>query len=132
MANNIDVTQTPAPATMFRVERAAPVITNMAAHREGNRLFVDITGFAAGREVASAEVQLQAAPGAIAGPTSFTIPVAGSFAPYYQSPNSISFGSAFLLTLPFDVSGNPNLFTGVSVTLVNAQGRSQVRSANFP
>ena len=132
MANNIDVTPEPAPATMVRVERAAPAITTLAARREGNRLLIDVTGFATGREVASADVQFQSAPGSSVGNTTFTIPLASSFTAYYQNPNSIPFGSAFLLTLPFDVSGNASLFTGVTLTLVNAQGRSQSRTASFP
>ncbi len=131
-ANNVDVTPTPAPAATIEIPRAAPVILNLVARREGNRLVAEVTGFATGREVATAEVQMQAAPGSSVGNTNFNIPVGGVFTPYYQSQASIPFGSSFTLTLPFDVTGNPGIITGVTVTLINAQGRSQSRSANFP
>lgn len=130
-ANNVDVTPTPAPTATIVIARAAPVITNLVARREGNRLIVEVTGFATGREVATAEVQMQPAPGAAVGNTNFNIAVGAAFTPYYQGQASIPFGSSFLLTLPFDVTGNPGAVTGVTVTLINPQGRSQSRSANF-
>ncbi len=126
-----DVTPAPAPATTITVERAAPVIASLAARRDANRLILEVTGFATSREITAAEVRFETTPGANTGNTNFTIQVGSAFGPYYQSQGSIPFGSSFFLTIPFDVTGNTGIFTSVTVTLINVQGRSQVRSANF-
>ncbi|MBI3680377.1 MAG: putative Ig domain-containing protein [Acidobacteria bacterium] len=130
-AGGVDVTPSTAPTQSIRINRMAPVIDSLTARRTGNTLTIEALGYATSREVTAADVQFQTAPGSNVQGASATVQVGQPFTVYYGDRNSFQFGSLFRLTIPFTVTGDPNLITSVTLTLVNAVGRSQSRSANF-
>ncbi len=130
-AGGVDVTPTPAPTLAIRIDRAAPVISTMTLARTGTTLTVELTGFATSREVTSAEFQFAVRSGANVQTSNFTVPLTAPFTQWYGGTNSVTFGSAFRLTMPFNVTGSTADITGVTVTLVNAVGRSQPRTGTF-
>jgi hypothetical protein len=115
--------------TTIRIAKSAPVISSVRAVQSGNTITITIIGFSTSREITQSAFQFTAAPGSNVQTTSFTVPVTSSFTTWYQSTQSTTFGSQFLLTVPFTVQGNQNAVTSVSVTLTNAQGTSQPATA---
>jgi len=130
-AGGVNVTPSPAPSLAIRIERAAPVISTMTLARTATTLTVELTGFATSREVTSAEFQFNVRQGANVQASSFTVPLTTPFTEWYRGATSVTFGSAFRLTMPFNVTGSTADLTGVTVTLVNAVGRSQPRTGTF-
>ncbi|HUQ91995.1 MAG TPA: putative Ig domain-containing protein [Bryobacteraceae bacterium] len=130
-AGGVDVTPTPPPTQTIRIARGVPVISTMTQTRSGNTLTVELTGFSTSRELTSADVQFTVRQGASVQTNNFTVALAPSFTAWYSDVRSIQFGSAFKLTMPFNVTGDPTAITAVTVTLINAQGRSQPRSGSF-
>lgn len=131
-AGGVDVTPTPAPTLTIKIDRAVPVISTMALSRNGNTLTVELAGFATSREVTSADFQFQTRQGANVQTSNFTVQLGTPFTDWYRGASSVTFGSAFKLTMPFNVTtGSAADITGVSVTLVNAVGRSQAKTGTF-
>lgn len=130
-AGGVNVTPSPAPAVSITVQRLAPVITSITARRDGNTLTVVVDGFSTTREVTSADLQFAIRQGASVQATSFTVQTGGAFTTYYGGDGSNGLGGMFRLTMPFNVTGVAADITGVSVTLVNAVGRSAARTGTF-
>jgi hypothetical protein len=53
-----------------------------------------------------------------------SVPVSFYFEPYYGTTASYATGSAFTLTVPFTVTGNPQDLVGVTVTMLNSVASS--------
>ncbi len=113
----------------IRVARGAPVITSVRAARGAGVITITIIGFSTSREMTQAAFQFTTAAGSNVTTTSFTVPVSTFFTTWYTSTPSTQFGSQFLMTQPFTISGDANAITNVSVTLTNAQGTSTAVSA---
>lgn len=130
-AGGVDVTPSPAPALAIRIERAVPVIRTMTLTRTATAITVEVTGFATSREMTSAEIQFAVRQGANVQTNTFTVPVTPQFTTWYTNTDSLTYGSAFTLSMPFNVTGSTADLTGVTVTLVNSVGRSQPRTGTF-
>jgi hypothetical protein len=130
-AGGVDVTPAPAPSLTIRIDRGVPVINTMTLSRTATTLTVELTGFATSRELTSADFQFAIRQGATVQTSNFTVQLAAPFTEWYRGANSVTFGSAFRLTMPFTVTGSTADITGVTVTLVNAVGRSQARTGTF-
>ncbi len=130
-AGGTNVTPSPAPSQIIRIPRAAPVISSLRLNRTANGFELLIVGFATSREVTGATVRLQTS-GTVQG-TEFTINLTQPMQAWYQSAASQPHGSAFALTLPFNIQGGTGggAVTSVSVTLTNAVGTSAAATANF-
>ncbi|MBL8211354.1 MAG: putative Ig domain-containing protein [Bryobacterales bacterium] len=130
-AGGVNVTPTPAPSQIIRIPRAAPVISSLRVNRTAAGFEIIVVGFATSREVTGATVRLQTS-GSVQG-NEFTINLTQPMQAWYQSAASLPHGSAFALTLPFNIqtSAGGGTITSVSVTLTNAVGTSAAATANF-
>ncbi len=113
----------------IRVAKGVPVISSVRAVRGSGIITITIIGFSTSREMTQAAFQFTTAAGANVTTTSFTVPVSTFFTTWYTSAQSAQFGSQFLMTEVFTVSGDVNALSSVSVTLANAQGTSAAVSS---
>jgi len=124
LAGGIDITPTPAPAITAQIARAAPVIRSATMSRSGSTVTVVVTGYSTAREVTQAVFAFSAASGQTLQPSasSLTIDVNALFGTWFQDPNNSQFGSQFILTQPFTITGDANAVTATIVTLTNRVG----------
>lgn len=114
----------PAPSMTARIERSAPVISNVTLSRSGNTLSLTIAGYSTAREVTQATFTFKASAGQTlqAAASSISIPVDGLFGPWFQNASSAQYGSQFLYTQPFTVEGDVNAIVPDTITLTNRLG----------
>jgi hypothetical protein len=122
-AGGRDVTPSPAPVWTGVLARAVPAITALQISRGANGFTVLITGFSTSRQVAQAVFYFTPAAGANLQDTSVSpSTAAAAFTTWYTSSTSPQYGSAFLYTQPFTVSGNVGDIASVSVSLAYTEG----------
>ncbi len=117
-----DVTPSPAPSRSFNVALTAPKITSVTIQSAAGGFTVVVTGFSTPRQVASATFNVTIAGGSTASST-INVDLGSVFSQWYQSSGSAQFGSGFVYTQPFTLSGTGSA-QSVTVTLTNAQGSS--------
>ena len=124
IAGGIDITPSPAPTITAPVARAAPVIRSVTFNRSGSTINVVVTGYSTAREVTQAVFGFNAASGQTLQPSasSITIDMNTLFGNWFQDPNNSQFGSVFILTQPFTVTGDVNAVIPTKVTLTNRLG----------
>ncbi len=120
----------PLVTRIVRVERSAPVITGVRINRTSSGFEVLVTGYSNTREITGASLRFAAASGSSLSTSDFTVAVQSIFQTWYAGATSQGFGGQFLLTIPFNVSGNTSSLSSVQVTLTNSIG-SATGSANF-
>src|SRR5436190_1922681 len=108
-----------------------PVITGVRIlNRRSAGFDVEVTGYSTSREITQATFQFVAGSGGNLLTAQLQPDVAGTFTTYYQSPTSAEVGSAFVYLQPFITQqGDANIVTSITVTLANAQGTSDPKSA---
>ena len=123
-AGGMDVTPTTAPTAKTQMAAAAPVITATSVSRNAstNTLTVQVTGYATSRELTQAVFTFTAASGQTLQTSQFTIPLGSLFTPYYQTASNASFGSQFVFSQPFTITGDINSVIPQNVTLTNRVG----------
>jgi hypothetical protein len=123
-AGGIDITPNPAPAISTQIARAAPVIRGVTVNRSGTTVNVVVTGYSTAREVTQAVFAFNAASGQSLQPSasSITVDVTSLFGAWFLDPNNSQFGSVFILTQPFTITGDVNSVIPTSVTLTNRVG----------
>jgi hypothetical protein len=126
-SGGVDITPSPAPAMVGRLENAAPVISDAKFTRSGSTISVAITGYATSREVTQAVFTFTAASGQTlqSSASSITVDVGSVFNTWYQSANNTQYGSQFVFTQPFTIQGDATAVTPTSVTLTNRQGSTK-------
>ena len=109
-----------------------PVITNVRLlNRTSGGFVVEVTGYSTTREITQATFQFAAGSGGNLQTAQSQPDITGTFTAYYQSPNSVPAGSAFVYTQPFIAEqGDANVVTSVTVTLSNSKGTSDPKTAN--
>jgi hypothetical protein len=124
LAGGIDITPTPAPTITAQIARAAPVIRSVTFNRSGSTINVVVTGYSTAREVTQAVFGFSAASGQTLQPSasSITIDANTLFGNWFQDPNNSQFGSVFILTQPFTITGDASAVTPTTVTLTNRIG----------
>ena len=125
-ASGQDVTPTPAPRRTIRINAAAPVIVpgTLTLARNSTGFTATLTGYATDREMTQAVFVFGAAAGSNLQTTTLTVPADTLFGQYFGGPISVPFGSQFIYTQPFTVTGNMLAISSVTVTLVNKIGQS--------
>ncbi|MGH9632323.1 MAG: Ig domain-containing protein, partial [Bryobacteraceae bacterium] len=113
----------------IRIERSAPVITALRLNRTTGGFEAVITGYATSREVTQATFRL--AGGAGLQTPEIVVPVTSVFNGWYEGEASRAFGSQFLFTMPFNVQGQAQAISSVSVVLTNSIGASAAANATF-
>ncbi|MFB3779235.1 MAG: putative Ig domain-containing protein [Bryobacteraceae bacterium] len=127
-----DITPTPAPTRSVQIARTAPrIVSVQIADRTSTGFSLRITGYSTPRQVTQAVFSFASAAGGNLQTTQLTVPVDSAFTAWYGGASSAQFGSSFLYTQPFTVSGNMTAIASVSVTLVNSTGSSTPVSATF-
>jgi hypothetical protein len=110
------------------VPELAPVITANSVqitNVTATGFNVQLTGYSTTRDVSTANLTFTAAAGTeLLGTTTFSVPVATPFSQWFNSSTGQDNGSLFLLTIPFNLSGNITVVQSVTVTLTNSVGTS--------
>lgn len=130
-AGGSDVTPNPPPTQTLRVEGASPTITSMTLTRTQGGFDVTIFGYSSVRQVTSALIRFNPAPGANVQTGSLTVPLSGQFQTWYSSAGSAPFGSQFKLTIPFTISGDLSGIASVAAQLTNNVGSGNTVTTNF-
>lgn len=121
-ASGVDVTPSPPPSTETRIERAAPVIQNVRLTRTADTITVQVTGYSTTREVTQAAFTFSSSAGAIQASV-VTASVEEVFSRWFSDAASTAFGSQFIFTQNFTVSGGAAASISLnSVALTNRQG----------
>ncbi len=131
-AGNTVITPSPAPSQTIVVQRLSPRISSVRiVNRTATGFGVEVVGYATAREVTQAVFQFTAVPGQTIEGNQATIALTQSAQGWFGSAASVPFGSMFLYTQTFNLSGNISALASVSVTLNNSLGASSALSANF-
>ncbi len=130
-ASGQDITSTPAPRQVSRVNAAPPVLRSVTARRVTGGLEVTLTGFATPRDLRTAVFRFSPVPGSTLQTNEVTVQLADGARRWYESEGSRVFGSQFTLTQQFNVQGDTSAVGSVTVTMTNAQGTSAAVTANF-
>lgn len=130
-AGGQDVTPSPVPRQLARINNAAPVLRTVRARRVTGGLEVEIIGFATSRELRQAVFRFTPIPGSALQTTELTVSLEAGARAWYESEASRQFGSQFTLTQQFNVQGDTSAIASVTVTMTNAQGTSSAATANF-
>jgi hypothetical protein len=126
-AGGQDVQPIPPPVTI-QIPAGAPVITSVTATRNSSGFTVRVAGFTTQRQVTRARFQFN---GTNLQTTEVSPPVDSAFNTWFQSTQSNQFGTQFSLTQPFNVQGDPQTVTSVTVTLSSAAGDSTPATAQL-
>jgi hypothetical protein len=122
----------PAPApTVIAIPKTSPVITKVTFSNAGGGLTVTVTGYSTTRDMVSGNFTFSPASGSTLAQSEVTVQLGSAFTTWYQSAASSvgMYGTEFLLTMPFTVSGNAADVTSVNLTLTNSFGTSSAASA---
>ena len=124
---------TPSPAPIIVVNRAAPVIASVTiVARTASSFEVVIQGHSNIRAVSQGTFRFTGRAGSNLQTESIPIDFNVDFSAWYATPDSsLWWGGQFRSVTTFTVQGDINALSSVSVTLTNAEGTSQPRSANF-
>src|SRR5262249_30649942 len=91
---------------------------------------IEVTGYSTSRDITEAQFDFAPSAGANLQTTQLKPSVSSEFITYYQTPESAAFGSAFVYTQPIIVQqGDASAVGSLTVTLTNAQGASQPKTA---
>jgi hypothetical protein len=123
-----DITPTPTPTITAQIGRAAPVVSDVQVNRTSSAISVVITGYSTAREITQMTFNFTAAAGQTlqSAASSITVSVDTLFSTWYQDPVNGQYGSQFVFTQPFNVTGDPNQVTVSSVVLANRVGATTV------
>jgi hypothetical protein len=128
-AGGLDVTPSPMPRRTIRIDRTAPVITNVSVTPVTDGFQVVITGFATTRDVTAANFLFTPAAGSRLEANEVVVQTVDAARQWFRDSRSSEFGGQFTLVQPFTVRGAT--LSEVSVTLTNVQGTSQPARARF-
>jgi len=119
--------------TNAAVSAQPPTITGVSIQPATSGFNIVVTGFSNDREITEADFIFTPTPGSQLQTGTFSLTnVASTFQVYYASDASLTFGSEFVYTQPFNLTaGSISTLQSVSVTLKNIQGASSSVAANF-
>jgi hypothetical protein len=123
-AGGTDITPSPTPSLTAQIARAAPVIGDVQVSRTGGSVSIAITAYSTSRQITQAVFNFTAAAGQtlLTAASSITVDVGGVFDTWFQNVVTTQYGSQFVYTQPFTISGDASAVTPVSVTLRNREG----------
>ncbi|MGB9456253.1 MAG: Ig domain-containing protein [Bryobacteraceae bacterium] len=130
-AAGIDITPSPAPTVVLRVNAGAPVITSATVTTTSGGFNLVVVGYSTPRNMTSAAVTFTPAPGVTLTSNTATISLSQVFTTWYQDPTSAQYGSMFSLVIPFTIENGTSALTSVSITLTNSQGVSAAATAAY-
>ena len=128
-AGGTDITPASLQPVVINVPPAAPTISSVTLARSGNTLTVTVQGFSSSREMKSATFNFTPASGADLQSPKLTLDISSAFQGWYTQDTSVQYGSAFSYVQTFTMTDDASTVQSVSVTLTNAIGNSNTRSA---
>lgn len=131
-AEGRDITPSPAPQRIIRINPGPPVITEVRVTRTAAGFDVQVTGYATNREVLRGLFRFTAGASGGLGTAEQTVTVDTLFNRWYQDAASRTHGSRFTFVQPFTLQGDPGAVASVTVTLANSAGNSNAVTANVP
>jgi hypothetical protein len=105
-------------------QRTWPTISNVQLMQTKGGVTIVVTGFSPTDDMISATFLFSLSSNATITQNDLTVNVASIFQTYYLNTASYTTGGAFILTVPFAVTGNPADMVGVTVTMVNGVASS--------
>lgn len=130
-AAGMDITPSPAPTVVLRVNAGVPVITSATVTTTSGGFNLVVVGYSTPRDMTSAAVTFTPAPGVTLTSNTATISLSQVFTTWYQSATSAQYGSMFSLEIPFTIENGTSALTSVSITLTNSQGVSAAATAAY-
>jgi hypothetical protein len=121
-AGGVDVTPPSTPVLTARIERTAPVITSARLVRNATGFDIEVAGYSTAREITQATFKFSAAGGQTLQSTDVTVQLESRFTPWFQDTANARYGSQFVMTQPFTITGDANSVNPESVTLTNRIG----------
>ena len=113
----------PAAVRTVRLNRAGPTITLVRINRTASGFEVLVTGYSNTREITGGNLRFNPAPGVTLSTSDFPLNLGTPFQTWFSSAPSATFGTQFLLTMPFTVAdGTAASLNSVLVTLTNSVG----------
>jgi hypothetical protein len=107
------------------VPASVPGLTSMTLARSGDTITTSIIGYSDTRELVQATFHFNGANGDTINTPDITVPATALFGTWYSGDASQQYGSAFLYTQEFNLSGGSQSTIGsVTVTLTNSVGTS--------
>ncbi|MBS1827323.1 MAG: putative Ig domain-containing protein [Acidobacteria bacterium] len=116
------------PDRTVRLNHLPPVISSATLERRANGFTITIIGFATTREMGELAADATPAAGRTLQTTRYVVPLTEVFRAWYNSPQSLPFGTQFTLTVPFD--GDASAIQSLTIRLRNSAGESAARSLN--
>jgi hypothetical protein len=123
-ANGVDITPSNLSPQTISISAAPPVIQSVKLTQGSGSLTVTVIGYSSTREVSSGLFHFAPATGSTLSQSDLTVQLGSAFTTWYQTSASDTFGSQFMLTVPFTVSGSAANVVAVTVTLTNTKGAS--------
>jgi hypothetical protein len=90
-----------------------------------------LTALATSRQVTSATYHFVFTAASQQAPIDVNVGLGELVSPWYATPDSLQFGSLFGYTQAFNVNGDVNQLSGVTITITNNQGTSQAANVSF-
>ena len=121
------------------VAQAAPVVLNASiTTRTATGFTLLVSGYATSRSVTRMNISFTARSGEVLDTSSLTLNVESAFLAWFQSSQSVPFGSLFSISVPLTLTGDirgenlslSDTITAVAVTLTNAAGTSNSVTAD--
>ena len=100
------------------------MIRSVTVNRSGSTVNVVVTGYSTAREITQGVFNFSAASGQTlqSSASSITIDMNTLFGNWFPDSNNAQFGSVFILTQPFTITGDVNAAIPTKVTLTNRTG----------
>jgi len=127
---------TPPAPIVITVNPTVPVVIGITPGAVTSSGFsISVTGRSTPRNMTSALFHFTAPTGTQLASADVTVPLTSAFTTWYNSSNSIPFGSTFAMTVQFSFTGPPGEtvpYTTVTVTLTNSVGASTASAPVSP
>jgi hypothetical protein len=116
------------PASILPIQitipSTVPTVTSMTLATTGNTITASIMGYSDTRDLSQATFHFTGASGASINTPDITIPATTLFTTWYSGETSQQYGSSFLYTQEFNLTGDPSTIASITVTLTNSVGTS--------
>ncbi|MFN7935550.1 MAG: IPT/TIG domain-containing protein [Bryobacteraceae bacterium] len=116
------------PDRTVRLVHLPPVISTATLVRRSNGFTITIVGFATTREMGELVADATPAAGRTLQTTRYVVPLTDVFRAWYNSAQSLPFGTQFTLSVPFD--GDASAIQSLTIRLRNSAGESAARAIN--
>jgi hypothetical protein len=112
------------PSQPVSIPTSPPVISSAQLSVNGQNISVAVAGYSPTRDMTTVAFTFSASGNNQLQTSTFTVQVATPFSTWFKDPTINQWGSQFLYTQTFAVTGDPTAVVLQSVTLTNSQGAS--------